>query len=208
MIHRRSQLIARALRDVRAEDHAEAVVLDGPAHHVFAPPPHVFTGRDKTGQSLASGRATQEQRSGAVAKQRGGDEVLDAVVGVAAIDGAQLDNEEQHIALGQRLRHPSRARKAAHTTRAAKTENGQPLDRGGKAQTIGEDCIEARDGKPRGGHRHDGFDVIWIDACTVDAFPAHAFQEIGRSSPGTRGCVPPSRATRSAIPKVRMNGVS
>ena len=92
-------------------------------------PPHVFTGRDKTGQSFASGRATQEQRSGAVAKQRGRDEVLDGVVGVAAIDGAQLDNEEQHIALGQRLCHPSRARKAAHTACAAKTKNGQALDR-------------------------------------------------------------------------------
>ena len=164
MIHRRSQLLARALRDVRAEDDAEAVVLDGPAHHVFAPPPHVFTGRDKTGQSFASGRATQEQRSGAVAEQRGGDEVLDAVVGVAAIDGAQLDHEEQHIAPGQRLRHPRRARKAAHAPRAAKAKNGQPLDRGRKAQTIGQDCIETWDGKPRGGHRHDGFDFIQIDA--------------------------------------------
>ena len=160
MIHRRSQLLARALRDVRAEDDAEAVVLDGPTHHVFAPPPHVFTGRDKTGQSFAIGGATQEQRSGAVAKQRRGDEVLDGMVGVAAIDGAQLDDEEQHDALGQRLCHPSRARKAAHASRAAKTKNGQPLDGGGKTQAIGEDGIEARDGKPRGGHRHDGFDVI------------------------------------------------
>ena len=83
----------------------------------------MFTGRDKTGQSFAIGLATQEQRGGAVAEQRGGDEVLDGMVGVAAVDGAQLDHEQQHIAPGQGLRHARRARKAAHAPRAAKAKD-------------------------------------------------------------------------------------
>ncbi len=86
------------------------------------------------------------------------------MVGVAAIDRAQLDDEHQHNASGQRPSYPSRTCQAAHAAGAPETENGQALDRGGKLQTIGQDCIETWYVEPRGGHRHNRLDFIYVDA--------------------------------------------
>jgi len=123
MIHRWPQLIARASRNVRTQDDAEAVIFNRPTHHRLGSPPHVLARSDQVWQDLTVKFGPQKQCSGAITKQRRGDEILDATVSIATIDCAQFNDEEKHDAVAKGPRQTSSVPKARYATSTAKAEN-------------------------------------------------------------------------------------
>src|SRR5262249_42160913 len=103
----------------------------------------------------------------------------DRMVGRSAVDRAQFDDEEQHVALRQRLRQSGSARETGYTARAAEAEDGQTLHDRREAEAIGEHRIEARYRKAGGGKRDDGLDVGEPYSRLAGALPRHAFKKIG-----------------------------
>src|SRR3546814_16387080 len=83
--HRRAQILADQVRDVAAEQNAEPVLFDAPAHHVERVRPGMFA-PGTHGETVAI--AGEHRRRGAIAEQGGG-----ADIALRAIHAAEIGRE-------------------------------------------------------------------------------------------------------------------
>ena len=164
---RRRDVLLRERRDRAVEDHAEALRIDVPAHDVERVGPGVLAAHLDGGDAAVAG--AQHAGRGAVAEQRGRDDVRLGQLVEPERQRAELDRDEQHDAARPRLRQPGGDREPGDAAGAAEAEDRHALDIGAKAHASGDARFEAR---RRDAGRRDGDDRV--DVGGVEARPRPA----------------------------------
>jgi len=95
IIDRRLQLCLHQARDVAREDGLQPVIGDIPPHDIEAPGPCVLTRCDDR-RALACAVAAEQPGSGAVAEQRGRNDIAFRQIVAPERERAQFDDQAQH----------------------------------------------------------------------------------------------------------------
>ncbi len=207
-----AQALAHQGGELRAQDDAEAVVLDVPAHDVLGLRPEVLALAADARTSPAAGfgpitgAALQNDAGGAVAEQRRGHEHGQARIVDAQAQRAQVDGEKQHVGPWARLGHAGGTRKAGDAAAAAEPENRQPLHVGAEAQAVHETRFETGDRQPGDGVGDDDVDVGQGKARLGHRLRGNGLQQLQRVAlVGRRALLP---GVRREVPRHGLDGVA
>ena len=97
---------------------------------------------------------------GAVAEQRGGDDIALRGIGAAERGRAQLDRQEQHAGLRPGARHGGGAGEAGNAARASQAENWKALDVSPEPHSLDQQGVERRHRDSGGRDRHHRIHVV------------------------------------------------
>jgi hypothetical protein len=160
----RRQVAADQFRDLRREQHAQAIVLDPPAHDLGGVRPGVLApavDRDIAVSRLGLG--LEQHRRGAVTEQSSGDDVAFRLVLRSEGQRAELDDQEQHFAARRRLRQGGGSGQAENTAGTAEPEDRQALDVAPERQTIEQMGVERGYADARGAGHDQAVDLAGRD---------------------------------------------
>lgn len=192
-------------RNGAGENHAEAFRVDVPAHEVEGAGPAMLARAVDRGETARPG--LHHAGRGAVAEERGRDDVRLGEFVEPEGERAQLDNDEKHGRARPRFREPGRDRKARHAAGAAEPEHGHAAHILAKSHPGRGARFEAwrRDAGGRDGH--DDVDFATAKPCGFERRlgPRHeqrlrAFQKGGCAfGPASRLDIPFDRPHRMTL---------
>ena len=142
--------------NVAGKHHAQAVLLDRPAHDVEGLRPGMLA---RTGDAEAGAVGADQRRRRPVAEQGGGDDVAFRQVCATKGQAAQFHHQEQDLGPGARLGDLGGAGQAVDPAGTTQTEDGQTRGFGAERQAFEQAGVERRRGDPRGRYGDQGVHV-------------------------------------------------
>ncbi len=130
-------------------------------------------------------RSSDDDGSGAVGEEAGGDEIGDGLVIVLPGEGTEFDGEQKGDVFGEGANVVRSARDSGGSGDAAEAEDGSALDVYRERKAVDEAGVDGGAGDSGDGGEEDGVDVLGTDTGVIESTADGLLAEInGMSDPG------------------------